>query len=126
MTVKVGAGAEIKRNHGLETLSLTLDQVAQRLVSTYRKSDHVARLSEQTFVVLMPGATCEEVQHVGERIERALDDLAPLGGDAPQGLGIVLGMANLQPSDTAESIIRRAEVEGFHAASRADIAVGVG
>src|SRR5690606_37050955 len=112
------------RNHGAAGLNLTLDRVAQRLLSTCRKSDHVARLNEQSLVVLMPGTGAAEIQLVGERIERALNDLVSPSDHKAQDLDLVLGIAALQQSDTVESLIRRAEIELFHGL-RVEVAAGV-
>ncbi len=113
MTVKIGAGEEIKQSRGPAAFNLTLDQIAHCLMSTFRKSDHVARLNEQTFVVLMPGTRGSDLHFVGERVERALDGLALADVDGPENLRVALGISTLQPVDTAESLIRRAEVETF-------------
>jgi len=87
--------------------------------ATLREMDHVARLSDHLFAVLLPEADLPQGGIVGERLRRdALEIRLPLA-HGEQGFTVSVGLTTVQAEDTWHSMLERAD-----AALRAAIAHG--
>lgn len=79
-----------------------LKQVSARLSSSLRENDFVvARYGGEEFAVILPGASASEAQAVGERLRRAVQDMAlphPAGGLVT----VSVGTAACLPDTSAE------------------------
>jgi diguanylate cyclase (GGDEF)-like protein len=95
-----------------------LRSVAQAIRSAVREADLPARFGGDEFVVLFPQATVETAQQICDRI-RAL--LAGLRWDhlSPQlRIGASIGIAQVEPGDTAASLLQRSDAFMFLAKPR--------
>jgi diguanylate cyclase len=109
LTVRLGSYGDIRRNLGMAAISSTLETVSQALLDTFRESDLVARLADQTFGVMLPGSTCEEAIITAHRLLERLENCQVPGLDPAYDLKSLVGLAQIEPGDSVESIIRRAE-----------------
>ncbi|MGN6738315.1 diguanylate cyclase [Dyella sp.] len=90
------------------------DKVLTRIVGAcqgiLRKADCIGRMGGEEFIVLLPGADCDEARQVAERLRKCvqatrLDDLA-----ADLKVSISLGVGSRRPEDDLlESLVRRAD-----------------
>lgn len=60
-----------------------LRQVADTLQKRLRRTDVVGRLGGEEFGAVLPAASNEEVELVGESLRRAVEELPPIGGNLP-------------------------------------------
>jgi diguanylate cyclase len=109
LTLRVGSYGDIKRNLGSTAVSSTLEVVVRTLLQTVRESDLVARLADHTFAVMMPGNSFEEASATAQRLLSGLDGCTlPALGES-HDLQPLVGLATIEPGDSVESLIRRAE-----------------
>lgn len=86
--------------------------VARTMRQSIRDGDHCAQIDDGHFVVLLPHTALDEATIVGRRIAATLGHQ-----DASRTIGVRLGVAPFDPSDTPKEWIARA----FAAADRASI-----
>jgi two-component system cell cycle response regulator len=98
-----------------------LREFAVRLASNVRAIDLPCRFGGEEFVVIMPGASLTDAEHVAERIRRhvAGSPFRVGGVTEPLGVTISIGVAAIAgPSDTAEALLKRSD-EAVYAAKAA-------
>jgi len=86
-----------------------------------RAIDLPCRFGGEEFVVIMPGASLTDAEHVAERIRRhvAGSPFRVGGVTEPLGVTISIGVAAIAgPSDTAEALLKRSD-EAVYAAKAA-------
>jgi diguanylate cyclase (GGDEF)-like protein len=94
-----------------------LKAVSERLRSCLRPSDVPARLGGDEFAILLEDASLEDALRVGDRIIAALHIPVLIAGTevlAPASVGIA---AHRSPSDTADGLLRNADVAMYTAKS---------
>src|SRR3954470_14576851 len=94
-----------------------LVDVAQRLSGCVRESDTVARLGGDEFALLLEDVNPPEVSHACERILTALGRGAHVAGHH-LSLSASVGVAYGDSSETAESMLRNADLAMYEAKSR--------
>ncbi|NUR05470.1 MAG: diguanylate cyclase [Nocardioidaceae bacterium] len=94
-----------------------LIDVAQRLTSCVRQSDTVARLGGDEFALLLEDVRPQEVSSACERILAALSRGAHVAGHQ-LSLSASIGVAFGDSSETAESMLRNADLAMYEAKSR--------
>jgi diguanylate cyclase (GGDEF)-like protein len=94
-----------------------LVDVAQRLSSCVRQSDTVARLGGDEFALLLEDVQPQEVNSACERILAALSRGAHVAGHQ-LSLSASIGVAFGDSSETAESMLRNADLAMYEAKSR--------
>ena len=96
---------------------VVLKAVARRLSDTLRPTDFLVRYGGEEFVALLPGATADTARIAAERVRRAIEREEYLGTDATGALRVTisLGVAILQPGDSLEGLIERADVALYQA-----------
>jgi diguanylate cyclase (GGDEF)-like protein len=94
-----------------------LIDVAQRLASCVRQSDTVARLGGDEFALLLEDVHPPEVSSACERILEALSRGAHVAGHQ-LSLSASIGVAFGDSSETAESMLRNADLAMYEAKSR--------
>jgi diguanylate cyclase (GGDEF)-like protein len=92
---------------GHEAGDRLLIQVAQRLRSAVRETDLVARIGGDEFGVLLPGATLRDAEDTAARLRAVM----------PAGSGCSTGVAHLQPGESLEQTLERADA-ALYAAKR--------
>lgn len=95
---------------------LALDGAARSLQSTLRDMDLVARLPDGRFVVMLPGSTKDDAVFVADRLSRNLFQSDIFLGDEASQLELRVGIAEVTPNDTAQSLVERAQQAGVTSA----------
>lgn len=97
------------------------DEVLKAVVGTIkhllRNVDMVFRYGGEEFLVLLSGTPAEAANMVGERLRQAVEDLQCVAEGQAIELSISIGCASLLPSETVESLLRRAD-DALYAAKR--------
>jgi two-component system cell cycle response regulator len=101
-----------------------LRHIARAIVETVRVVDHVGRMGGDEFVVAIPDGDEHAARALAARL--AMMDLEP--PDLPiehVQIGISVGVATLQPGDTLETLLERADAEMYRAKRGRSAGVGV-
>ena len=94
---------------GPDAASSLLRVVARSLESTFWKTDHIGRWSDDQFFAILNGCRQESLHSVGDRVTRMLArDGIEWWGEL-RSLPILVGEAAAQSGDTIESLIARAQ-----------------
>ncbi|GGJ82554.1 hypothetical protein GCM10009304_05670 [Pseudomonas matsuisoli] len=97
--------------HGHLAGDYALSMVANTLRNQLRPKDSMARFGGEEFVILLPDLGLNEARDIGERLRHTLESVAtfysPQG--ALPGVTISIGVAQMAPRDTLESLIARAD-----------------
>ncbi|MGP0171610.1 GGDEF domain-containing protein [Pseudomonas sp. NCHU5208] len=97
--------------HGHLAGDYALCLVAQTLRKQLRPKDSMVRFGGEEFVILLPELTAEEARSIGERLRVSLaqvdDFYSPLG--VLPGVTISIGLALMNPKDSLQSLIARAD-----------------
>ncbi|HEY9683361.1 MAG TPA: EAL domain-containing protein [Oculatellaceae cyanobacterium] len=97
---------QIAANLGHNLSDTVLREMAQRISSTLRPSDHVARLSGDEFLVLLTDTQLAYAMRVAERIRRAISDSALKNTPKPMHITASIGVAALpQTVRTVDEIL---------------------
>jgi diguanylate cyclase (GGDEF)-like protein len=119
-----GMGA-LNEEFGFPVGDTLLEKVAARLKSCLRDYDVLARLQDDEFGLLLPGADAIAARAVGEKIARAMEEEAFLGPDRSVTLSIGGALWVPPSSDTHADVVRRAGVAVHQARRRGGGAVHV-
>ncbi|MBE0509456.1 MAG: EAL domain-containing protein [Gammaproteobacteria bacterium] len=106
---------EINDTLGHHVGDLVLQQAAERLYNTVRKTDTVARLGGDEFSILLPDANLQQATLIAEQIGRIFDE--PFYVEEHElKVGISIGIAE-SPShgDDVNILMQRADVAMYHA-----------
>jgi diguanylate cyclase (GGDEF)-like protein len=113
LAVVIGDVDHFKRindHHGHAVGDVALRAIARVLREGVREVDHVARWGGEEFLVLLPTTDVEEALQVCERLR---SDVAMLGqqnvAGADLGISITLGVALLEPGETIDQALLRAD-----------------
>jgi len=92
-----------------------LQQVAHRMLNVARETETVARLGGDEFALLLPSTGSNRAKHVAEKIRLALRRAFDVGHHSFV-VGASVGIAMYpEHGETAESLLRRADVAMYHA-----------
>jgi two-component system cell cycle response regulator len=110
----------VNDSHGHEAGDEVLRAFAARLREEVRGEDRVGRYGGEEFVVLMPDTGADSALGAAERIRHAVENrrFGIDGGARTIPLTISAGIAELEPGDTVQSLLRRAD-EALYAAKAA-------
>jgi diguanylate cyclase (GGDEF)-like protein len=103
-----GMGA-INDEYGVPVGDQVLEQAAGRLKRCLREYDVVARLEEDEFAVLLPGADALAAKTVGDRITQSMTERSPQAG-LPSRITLSIGAALWVPpsAEASADILKRA------------------
>lgn len=99
----------INDQHGHAVGDGVLRAIARVLREGVREVDHVARWGGEEFLVLLPGTELDEAQQVADRLRAAVQALVEVEGRRELGLSMTLGLAELQPGESVEQALIRAD-----------------
>lgn len=108
---------QINDHHGHEMGDVVLERVAAAIKAAVRTTDSVARWGGEEFVVLLPGADLDSAMQTGERIRCAVAVLSmgtpamplPQTQHVAMRVTITIGVARVDPADTIDAAIARAD-----------------
>jgi len=87
-----------------------LRRLATRAQETLRGSDIFGRWGGEEFIVLLPATPLSQAVEAGERVRLAIADLEFTGeGGRHFGITVSVGVAQLVPGETAETLTQRAD-----------------
>jgi len=99
----------INDQHGHAVGDAVLRAIARVLREGVREVDHVARWGGEEFLVLLPATELDEAQQVAERLRAAVQALVEVEGRRELRLSLTLGLAELQPGESIEQALVRAD-----------------
>jgi diguanylate cyclase (GGDEF)-like protein len=116
MMIDLDGFKRVNDEEGHDAGDKMLAAVAQALLKATRRSDVVARIGGDEFVVLLPDTAIEGCQAVAARV---VDHARDVGRSTFPGIPVTasVGIAQARPGDDAASIVRRAD-EGVYTAKR--------
>ncbi len=101
---------QINDTHGHPAGDAVIQQLADRLVSTFpRKTDFVARYGGEEFCILLPGASLEVCQRLGDRLLEAVRREPFHYQELSIPATVSVGMAELMPGETVSMWLERAD-----------------
>ena len=101
--------------HGHVVGDQALKRLADVLLSKARDSDAVCRFGGEEFAVVFHGAKAAAVLERAENMRRAIGQTPVLANGIELHIAASAGLAEVQPGDTAESLLKRAD-EALYAA----------
>lgn len=97
--------------HGHLAGDYALCLVAHTLRNQLRPKDSLTRFGGEEFVILLPEMSAEDGRKIGNRLRQSLQDVdsfyAPVG--ALPGVTVSIGLAQMRPKDSLQSLIARAD-----------------
>jgi diguanylate cyclase (GGDEF)-like protein len=117
----------VNDRHGHDVGDRVLRDFSTVLVGAARAADLPARLGGEEFGLFLPGTDANGALLVAERLLAALRDRSAVSAGASVTLSASIGVAELMPGDSLESLLKRAD-EALYAAKangrgRAEVAV---
>ncbi len=101
---------QVNDTHGHPAGDAVIQQIADRLVSTFpRKTDFVARYGGEEFCILLPGASLEVCQRLGDRLLEAVRREPFQYQELSIPATVSIGMAELVPGESVPSWLERAD-----------------
>jgi two-component system cell cycle response regulator len=94
-----------------------LKSLANIIVNTIRSADLAARYGGEEFVVLMPETDAQRAFEAADRLRKNVESTPFVVShpESPLRKTISIGYATMQPSDTPESLLKRADVALYEA-----------
>lgn len=92
-----------------------LAQLSHLLEAAMDEDDIFARLGGDEFAVLMPGGSEPEALYAAEKLRRAILDFRYPYGDLTFSFGVSIGVTLVQPHDTPEGVMTRADIACYSA-----------
>lgn len=107
----------VNDTHGHDSGDVVLREFAARLKRNIRGVDLACRFGGEEFVVLMPDTEYRQAESVAERVRQSIADRPfELGGGKTLAMTVSAGVTlNESGADTAESLVKRADVALYRA-----------
>jgi diguanylate cyclase (GGDEF)-like protein len=99
----------VNDRHGHTVGDAVLRAIAQVLRDGVREVDHVARWGGEEFLVLLPATEQDEALQVADRLRVGVHALVDIEGRTGMGLSMTVGVVELQPGETIEQALMRAD-----------------
>jgi len=96
----------VNDNYGHKAGDIILIELVDELASKVRQTDLLVRWGGEEFIIIMPHTSVETGKHLAERIRHHVEEHL---FREPQHLTISIGLTSLQPEDSLESFIMRAD-----------------
>lgn len=108
---------QVNDTFGHDVGDQVLIQLSEIIVRTIRSADLAARYGGEEFVILMPETDAARAYEASERLRKAVES-TPFRITAPQeslSKTISIGYATMEPNDTPESLLKRADLALYEA-----------
>lgn len=99
----------INETRGHDVGDLVLKAVSKTLGIGVRDVDFVARWGGEEFLAVLPDTDTEGAKLVAERLRTKINDMLIEAGAKPFKISMTLGVATMQPGESAEQTIARAD-----------------
>lgn len=99
----------INDRHGHDAGDTVLVAIGERLASTLRSQDTLARWGGEEFLLLLPATGPQGGHAIAERLRRAISAVPFTVAGEPVGLTITQGLATARPGMDAQSLIKAAD-----------------
>jgi diguanylate cyclase len=109
LTARFEGYSKLEHEYGEAVARLTLDSIAQFLDSALEGGERLGRISDNTFIAILPDHDEHQAAEVGERINAALSNCAVPLGDDDLKLTTEISVTGMAPDDTAVTLMARAE-----------------
>ena len=103
---------ELERELGVAEMQRVMKRIAEKLGKCARRNDLIGRWSDDRFLGVFSGAGLEDERVVGGKLQLWLEEVNP---EMPEGRGISvsIGVTAVQPDDTIDTLIERADRNMF-------------
>ncbi len=91
---------KINDNYGHKAGDKCLKEIAQRIKSTLRESDFLARYGGEELIVILHGCDSKDAANIAEKIRRRIEKTRFIYHDATIPVTVSLGVTEIIPSDT--------------------------
>lgn len=109
LTAKFEGYSQLEQEYGETVARLTLDSIAQFLDSALQGEGRLGRISDSTFIAILPDHNGQQAGEVGERINAALTNCAVPLGEEELKLTTEISVTEMTTDDTATTLMARAE-----------------
>ena len=99
---------QVNDTHGHQAGDQSLKDVAHALASRVRMTDLLVRMGGDEFILVMTDTDQASAQVLAERLCRGVSDLQIKADDTHQ-LGVSIGLAQLQPGESLDQLMERAD-----------------
>ncbi len=108
--VGVDHWTKIKDEYGSAIADRATEAIAEVLTETLRMPDHVGRLNDRGFLVVLPETTLRGARQIGERIRRAAARTeVPVDGRRRVALTVSIGVSLFRDGDDLEQLLTRVQ-----------------
>jgi diguanylate cyclase len=108
LLIQVDAFARIVSDHGSGAADVVLRVTGQLMNATMRDMDHVARLGEDTFSLLLPGALLSDGVAIAERLRQAVERCRLPRKAGTNWFTISVGVVEASEGDDLRRVLQRA------------------
>lgn len=108
MYIKIDDYDVVKAKHGIGIARQVVDAAAPAFQKVLREMDTLAKLENGEFVVMLPGSTQHDVKHVVKRMQNAAASCMLPMLDRQLQIAFHHGIAQLNPSESAQELLARA------------------
>ncbi len=100
----------INDTYGHEVGDLVLKSIVDKIRSLIRSSDILVRYGGEEFIIYLPHTTLKDALKLAERIRKGIEDMVIETGDGKKvKVTISLGVAEREPGETLEQVIKKAD-----------------
>jgi len=108
----------VNDEHGHSVGDDVLRSMAKLVQATLRENDLFGRWGGEEFIALMPDTGMAAAVDAAERVRKAIHTLQFAGARGPFGVTVSIGVAQLEPEETADSLTHRVD-KALYAAKHA-------
>lgn len=108
MYIKIDDYDVVKAKHGIGIARQVVEAAAPAFQKVLREMDTLAKLENGEFVVMLPGSTQHDVKHVLKRMQNAAAGCMLPMLDRQLQIAFHHGIAQLNPSESAQELLARA------------------
>jgi diguanylate cyclase (GGDEF)-like protein/PAS domain S-box-containing protein len=109
LCIGIDALESIKASRGPGAVALVLRSVGQTLENSLRPTDFIGRWLENEFLAILTECSADEVLFAGARLRRIVRQTRIEWWGDLLNVSISMGAADVQPGDTVDKMIQRAE-----------------
>lgn len=109
MVVGIDDLPSLSEQFGKTGRRVAIKAATQFLKATMREMDHVARLDEETFGLLLPGADLAAAESIAERLRKAIAQCKLPLGERQIQFTVSLGVAEATAGESSERLMARVE-----------------